>query len=221
MNWNDKYKYRIVGRAVENNGETMLIFFLDSFTKIVPLKADDDGKKKAIKKTKRKFKDGELPKDISLPAPEEINFENANLSNLPSAMKTDVSVASAVKTGVIYFDEKIMKDESALTLEDLGEERYSAERISHMIERGLEPAEGWEYLKGMAVVGKNSLTIFPESWADSFGDKASNTRDGRLQAYLNRVGPIVEGTPYGWTVGLELPTMEKVQDMIDELKSSA
>ena len=102
-----------------------------------------------------------------------------------------------------------------------------------MLKNGLKPAEGWEYLKGMAVMGKNRLTIFPESWADSFGDNASNNRDERLKAYLKRAGPTVsaesseslgsmgKGKPYGWTVGLMLPTMDTVNEMIAELKSSA
>lgn len=111
-----------------------------------------------------------------------------------------------------------MKDESKLTLEDLGNDRYSAERISRMIERGLEPAEGWEYLKGMAVVSKHRLIIFPEAWVDSFGDNVLNRRDERLQTYLKRAGPIEEGTAYGWTVGVKLPTMKMVEEKIEELK---
>ena len=198
MNWNTNYKYRIVGRAVEYNGETMLIFFLDSFTKLVSAKIRNEEKKTTIRKTKRKFKDGSLTKDISLPAPEEIKFENANLN---------------LKSGVLYFDEKAEKDEAA---ED---DRFSAERITRMLEKGSPPEEGWDYWKGIIVQNKSSFTIYPESWADSFGDNVSCRRDLRLYALLKRAGPIGEGKPYGWTVGVKLPTMKMVEEKIEELKT--
>ena len=222
MKWNPSYKYRIVGRAFEYSGETMLIFFLDSFTEIVPAKVfkQEEKKEATQRKRKRKFEDGALDDDIVLPELEDIKFEEG----------TDITER---RSSVIYFYGNTLKDERELTLKDLGKDKYSAERISHMLKNGLKPAEGWEYLKGMAVMGKNRLTIFPESWADSFGDNASNNRDERLKAYLKRAGPsgaaessesvgsMGKGKPYGWTVGLMLPTMDTVNEMIAELKSSA
>ena len=73
----------------------------------------------------------------------------------------------------------------------------------------------------MAVINKNGLTIYPENWVDSFGDRAFNGRDERLKAYLKRAGPagpFGKGKPYGWTVGVKLPTMERVKEAIEELK---
>ena len=201
MNWNTSYKYRIVGRAFEHQGETMLIFFLDSCTKIVPAKVCDEEKKTPEKKTKRKFKDGDLTKEISLPAPEDIEFEYANLT-------------PGIKSGVFYLDEQAGKDED---IKDT--DRFSAERITRMIEKGLTPEEGWDRWKCVVVKNKNGFTIYPESWADSFGDNVFRRRDLRLQAFLKRAGPIEEGKPYGWTVGVDLPTMKMVKEKIEELKT--
>ena len=69
MCWNTSYKYRIVGRAFEYKGETMLMFFLDSSIEIVPAKVYQQKEKasSSSKKRKNEFQDGALSDDIILP----------------------------------------------------------------------------------------------------------------------------------------------------------
>lgn len=213
MGWNTDYKYKIVGRAFEYEGETVLVFFLDRTIKSVPAKQytkeDVEASKKDKKKAKRMFMDGYLPDDIVLPDLDEFELGDGPLANQ----------AKNMSSSVIYYDDRTDKEEGKLTLEDLGDEKYSAERIRHLLQRGLSPQEGWSYLKGMAVISKNCFKIFSEDLADSFGDTINNGRDARLRRYMeSRKAGASTATPYGWTVGLDLPSMDTVNEAIEQLK---
>ena len=214
MGWNTDFKYRIVGRAVEFEGETVLAFFLDRTIRNVPVKQyspeDAELGKVDKKKAKRMFKDGFIPDDIVLPDLEEFNLGDGPMAN---------QVKNMSRSDAIYFDKSTSKEETKLTLEDLGDDKYSPDRIRYMLQRGLSPAEGWSYLQGMAVIGKNRFTILSEDLADHLGDSSSKRRDNRLKEYMDRKkGSSMTTTPYGWTVGLTLPTMEKVNEVIEYLK---
>ena len=74
------------------------------------------------------------------------------------------------------------------------------------------------YLKGMAVIRKNSFVIFPETLSDSFGEEIYSSRK-----VTQLEGKITEGTPYGWVQGLSLPTRETVKEtnqmLFDEMQA--
>ena len=215
MRWNTNFKYRIVGRAYDYEGETMLVFFLDRTIKNVPVSqyGEEDVKegKKDKKKAKRMFMDGYLPDDIILPDLEEFNLGDGPLATQAKNLS---------KSSAIYYDDATSKDEGALTIKDLGDEKYSPDRIRYMLQRGLSPQEGWSYLKGMARISNNRFTILSEDLADSFGDRANANRDARLKDYVSRKKKgSMKTTPYGWTVGLDLPSMDTVNATIEELKS--
>lgn len=90
-----------------------------------------------------------------------------------------------------------------------------------MLQRGLSPAEGWSYLRGMAVISKNQFTIYPDSWSEGFGSNIYENPDTHLRCFMEkhkgRKGEQAP-TPYGWTVGLELPTLRTVRETIEILK---
>ena len=115
------------------------------------------------------------------------------------------------------------KAHGELHLADLGNKKYDPECIRRLIQKGIAPAEGWLYLKGMADIGKKSFSIYPEGWADSFGKELYNASCLLFRARLNQVGMELVGDviPYGWTVGLDLPTAETVKEAIAFLKSES
>ena len=118
---------------------------------------------------------------------------------------------NAAKSRAIYFD-NITSASGEIRVADLGAERFDPECIRQIIQKNRAPEEGWGYLKGMAVIRKNSFTIFPETLSDSFGTEIYSTRRvSQLE------GEIVEGTPYGWVQGLSLPTRETVEETIQML----
>ena len=125
------------------------------------------------------------------------------------------------KSRAIYYDTNTNKKESELTLADLGEERYSPERIRHMLQRGISPEEGWSYLRGMAVIHKNKFTIYPSEWSEDFGNNIYDNSDTHLRSFMahhRQNGSMEAPTPYGWTVGLNLPTLKTVRETIEMMK---
>lgn len=209
MGWNPDYKYRVIGRTVEYNGETMLVFFLDNAVSIVPAKpyAEQNVEKKEKKKAKKESTDSFLPYGIVLPKLEDFDFGDEEQSQ------------NMARSQAIYYDTNTNKKESELTLADLGDEKYSPERIRYMLQRGLSPAEGWSYLRGMAIIGKNKFSIYPNEWADSFGNNIYENSDTRLKRFMEQhKGTIGKPMPYGWTVGLNLPTMQTVNESIEKMK---
>ena len=216
MGWNTDYKYRVIGRAVNYGDETMLVFYLDNPVQIVPAKPyteqEVESNKADKKKTRKMFLDGFLPYGIVLP-----DLEDFDLGDGPMAEQAK----NMAKSRAIYYDTNTNKRESELTLADLGDEKYAPERIRHMLQRGLSPAEGWSYLRGMAVISKNKFTIYPDSWSEGFGSNIYENPDTHLRCYMeknkDRKGEQAP-TPYGWTVGLELPTLRTVRETIEILK---
>ena len=146
---------------------------------------------------------------------------------MPSAV-SDIDLGSdtlnakarnAAKSRAIYFD-NFTSASGEIRVSDLGQARFDPEFIRQIIQKDRAPEEGWGYLKGMAVIRKNSFTIFPEILSDSFGDEIYSTR---RMSQLE--GNIVEGIPYGWIQGLSLPTRETVektvQMLFDEMQTGA
>lgn len=183
MSWNPEYKYRVLGRAVEVDGETMLAFFLDENMMIVPAKAG---------------------------SVQDIDTDDTSIGEDGSVEK------SMARSRAIYYDELTEKAKGDLTLEDLGNKRYDPECIRLLLERGISPKEGWFYLKGIAVIKDNGFTIIPEKWIGSFGnDPYEQTSETRFLSRLRaREGSQSDEQPYGWTVGLSLPSQETVREAI-------
>ena len=95
------------------------------------------------------------------------------------------------------------------------------QRIRHMLQRGLSPAEGWSYLRGMAVIQKNKFTIYPSEWWEEFGSNIYDNSDTHLRSFMahhRQNGSMDDPIPYGWTVGLNLPTLKTVRETIEMMK---
>ena len=208
MGWNLDYKYKLIGGTMIIDGQPVLVFMLDDPIRIVPIvqekrEKDETGKKTKNRQTKELLEAGFAPEDFQIPsAVSDIDLGNETLNE---------KARNAAKSRAIYFD-NITSASGEIRVSDLGAERFDPECIRQIIQKNRSPQEGWGYLKGMAVISKNSFTIFPESLSDSFGNEIYSAR--RIDQ-LN--GKIVEGIPYGWVQGLSLPTRKTVEDTIQML----
>lgn len=207
MGWNLDYKYKLIGGSMIIDGQQVLVFTLDAPIKIVPItmekKKEETGKKTKNRQTKELLEAGFAPEDFQVPTSvTDIDLGNDTLNE---------KARNAAKSRAIYFD-NITSASGEIRVADLGEERFDPECIRQIIQKNRAPEEGWGYLKGMAVIRKNSFTIFSETLSDSFGDEIYSTR-----RVTQLEGEIVEGTPYGWVQGLSLPTRETVEETIQML----
>ena len=131
--------------------------------------------------------------------------------------------ANTARSRAIYYDELTEKTKGEISISDLGENKYDPECIRRLLQRGITPKEGWCYLRGIAEFHKNGFTIIPQTWIGTFGDNPY--ADTNRMRFVDRVrhpgdGPI-EKVPYGWTVGLNLPSEEEVQSSIQRLRAEA
>ncbi len=132
----------------------------------------------------------------------------------------DYADGNSARSRAIYYDELTEKTKGEISVNDLGEKKYDPECIRRLLQRGITPKEGWCYLKGIAKIRNNGFTIIPEKWIGSFGDNPYD--DSNIMRFIDRVrhpgdGPI-EQEAYGWTVGLNLPSEESVQNAIEMLR---
>ena len=83
------------------------------------------------------------------------------------------------------------------------------------------PKEGWLYLKGMAIIRPASFTIYPEELAEKFGPDIYHSKG--LMFRTRKLNNETDSTPkpYGWTVDLDLPSIDTVRETINMLKSYA
>lgn len=208
MGWNLDYKYKLIGGSMVIDDQQVLVFTLDDPIKIVPIVMENKQKEELGKKTKNRqtkelleagfaLEDFQVPTSVS-----DIDLGNDTLNE---------KARNAAKSRAIYFD-NITSASGEIRVADLGAERFDPECIRQIIQKDRAPEEGWGYLKGMAVIRKNSFMIFPEILSDSFGEEIYSTRKvSQLE------GEIVDGTPYGWVQGLSLPTRETVEETIQML----
>ncbi len=208
MGWNLDYKYKLIGGSMMIDDQQVLVFTLDDPIKIVPIvmenkQKEELGKKTKNRQTKELLEAGFAPEDFQVPTSvSDIDLGNDTLNE---------KARNAAKSRAIYFD-NITSASGEIRVADLGAERFDPECIRQIIQKDRAPEEGWGYLKGMAVIRKNSFMIFPEILSDSFGEEIYSTRKvSQLE------GEIVDGTPYGWVQGLSLPTRETVEETIQML----
>lgn len=208
MGWNLDYKYKLIGGSMVIGDQQVLVFTLDDPIKIVPIvmenkQKEELGKKTKNRQTKELLEAGFAPEDFQVPTSvSDIDLGNDTLNE---------KARNAAKSRAIYFD-NITSASGEIRVADLGAERFDPECIRQIIQKDRAPEEGWGYLKGMAVIRKNSFMIFPEILSDSFGEEIYSTRK-----VCQLEGEIVDGTPYGWVQGLSLPTRETVEETIQML----
>ncbi len=136
---------------------------------------------------------------------------------------TKEDYANTARSRAIYYDELTEKTKGEISIDDLGENKYDPECIRRLLQRGITPKEGWCYLRGIARFQKNGFTIIPQSWIGTFGDNPY--ADTNRMRFIDRVrhpgDEPIEKEPYGWTVGLNLPSEEEVQSSIQRLRAEA
>ncbi len=213
MNWNTEYKYRLIGNAVQLAGQNMLLFHLEEPIILVSAKEgslqnmDTDTVSETESRTVRKsIRDGFSPETSYLP----------NLDGFSTESET--KVRNIARSRAIYYDEMVEQSNGILHVNDLGEQQYTPECIQRMREKGITPVEGWDYLRGMAIMTEKGFTIYPAEWAESFGTDPYHTVSYRFSQRMS-AEQSENGIDYGWTVGLDLPTLETVQKAIAQFRT--
>ena len=202
MGWVEEYKYRIVGNRIDINGMPALVFYMADPIIIVPVKAAEEGDEKENSIVTKET----LPQDAT-DIPTEEHFEDGIVEK------------NQAKSRAIYFDDFVAKQETAFSVADLGEDKYSPECIKRLLQKNTAPVEGWSYLNGVAKMMSFGFIIFPETWVHSFGTNIYERESVKVERRMAQAAEKESAVPYGWTVGLELPTMETVNAAIEELKA--
>ena len=213
MNWNAEYKYRLIGNAVQSAGQNMLLFHLEEPIILVSAKEgslqnmDTDTVSETESWTVRKsIRDGFSPETSYLP----------NLDGFSTESET--KVRNIARSRAIYYDEMVEQSNGILHVNDLGEQQYTPECIQRMREKGITPVEGWDYLRGMAIMTEKGFAIYPAEWAESFGTDPYHTVSHRFSQRMSAERS-ENGIDYGWTVGLDLPTLETVKKAIAQFRT--
>lgn len=191
MGWNNDYKYKIIGSLMEVGGQQCLVFCLSEYM---------------IRVSAKEGKDQNLDTDES--RRQQLLFDD---------VVSDTSKIMA-RSRAIYYDELTEKSGGEIHLSDLGSERFRPECIQRLIEKGLSPVEGWSYLSGMASMTSFGFTIFPEGWTESFGSDLYHNSEKLFRLRVRLVQEESTAVSYGWTVGLDLPTLDTVNETIRYLK---
>ncbi len=214
MGWESGFKYRVLGTRIEVDSEEMLVFALDDNYSIVPAKLGTvvsiDTSKLSAQEAKALMKEGIIPSNETMPDLDDFELGNGPMSKTAKIM---------ARSRAIYFDEITDRVSGSIKVEELGDKKFDPKCIQSLIQRGITPDEGWYYLKGMAVIRKTSFTIFPESWADCCGDRYYESSGYRLKERFSGANAVGEGIPYGWTVGLSLPSEEHIKAEIETLEA--
>ena len=200
MSWNEDFKYRVLGNRMEVDGKSVLVFYLDEPIIVVPAK-----KKVQEEDSSRIISKEVLPEDSEeIPADESTDGEGIDKAQ--------------TRSRAIYFDDFAAKEDNIIHLSDLGEDLYNPECIQRLIRKGTVPVEGWGYLNGMARLNPYGFTIYPEEWRNNFGPSIYERQSVKMEYRSDSIAHSIT-EDYGWTVGLDLPTMETVRSAIETLRA--
>ena len=200
MSWSEDFKYRVLGNRMEVDGKSALVFYLDEPIIVVSAK-----KKVQEEDSSRIISKEVLPEDSEeIPADESTDGESIDKAQSRSR--------------AIYFDDFAAKEDNIIHLSDLGEDLYNPECIQRLIRKGTVPVEGWGYLNGMARLNPYGFTIYPEEWSNNFGPSIYERQSVKMEYRSDSIAHSIT-EDYGWTVGLDLPTMETVRSAIETLRA--
>ena len=214
MGWDSEFKYRVLGTKVQIDGEDVLVFSLCDKFMIVSARLGSqvslDTSNMSAKDAEKMMREGKIPSNEYVPDLDDFGLGNGPMSKSAKLM---------ARSRAIYFDEITDRVSGSIHVSDLNEKKYDPKCIQSLIQRGITPEEGWYYLRGMAVIKKNSFTIYPEEWSDDCGKNYYETTGMMIKARFADSESIESGVPYGWTVGLDLPSPEDIKKEITQLKN--
>ena len=121
------------------------------------------------------------------------------------------------RSRAIYYDVSNEEKLESVSLEEIKDKKYSPKFIQLMLQQEIAPVEGWRYLKGMGRIYNSSFAIFPSEWEDNFGHSCITIAETKLYEVEDKEP--IQLMNYGWTVGLDLPTIQTVREAINSLKA--
>jgi len=214
MEWDEDFKYKIVGAVSHTDGETILSFYLGDPIIVAPIhKAKNEKNEDSRKKVKAKqgIRDGyDADEDFVV----EID-SSMDISPIQNAGESEEDKSS--RSRAIYYDLNNEQKLDSISVEEMKDKLYSPKFIQLLLQKEISPVEGWGYLKGMGKIYASSFVIFPADWADSFGHNCIEIAETKLYMHEAKKEP-VKSINYGWTVGLDLPTLQTVKEAIETLK---
>ena len=110
-----------------------------------------------------------------------------------------------------------------VSIEDIGARKYEPEFIEQLLQKGIEPTEGWSYLEGLVVFRDDfkGFAMKPLSDPGAFGRSSMDEGWSRVKrSFRSAIGRSETGS-YGWTVGLDIPSREAVEEAIGQLRAEA
>ncbi len=205
MHWNTDNKYRVIGMPFEFGNEKYLYFSLEhpiTQVRLTPqMQADADGYA------------GIVQTENLLHAQQLADAYHAGAEDVVDARRVSRSLA-------IYYEEQKKRNYDGVSILEMGSEKYDAEFIREMMEKGLTPKEGWHYLDGMLRSTKRGFTILPSEMATGYGSSIYERKETVFLERLKNSGGYIqqEETPYGWTVDLDIPSRETIDEAIAQLR---
>ncbi len=214
MGWDNQFRYRVLGMKVKIGGEDVLVFSLcDSFT-IVSAKLGSqvslDTDNISAEEAEKMMREGKIPSNGFVP-----DLDDFRLGNGPMSKSAKIMARSRA----IYFDELTDRVSGTIHVSEMKDKKFDPKCIQSLIQRGITPEEGWYYLRGMAVINKFGFTIFQESWDEKCGKKYYESTGLQIKSRFADCTNMIAGIPYGWTVGLDLPSQNQIREEIAQLEA--
>lgn len=222
MGWDEESRYRLVGSCLEFGGESVLVFGLESPVMLVSYKVEDkkdidteqETEKEKGRTIRRVMRDGFMPPETTFIP----NLTSFDLGDGPMAK----NAKRMSRSRVIYFNDLLEQTDGRISVADMGRRKFDPDYIRQMLCDGLSPEEGWIYLRGMGEVKKNHFMLYPSEWDGTFGVSAAESQGDRIRRMFHSGNEgIGRGVAYGWTVGLDLPTRETIEEAIDMLRAES
>ena len=233
MDWNRDYKYKVFGTILETAEGPALIFRLDDPIINVRIKPEqgmgelDTARSEEEKEPKKKvIHDGFDPSMFDIFDDDIVGQEFAavldefEIGNGPAA----TAAKQIARSRVQYYDDVFgSANGNKVSIEDIGARKYEPEFIEQLLQKGIEPTEGWSYLEGLVVFRDDfkGFAMKPLPDPGSFGRSATDDGWNRIKRSFRSARGRSETGSYGWTVGLDIPSREAVEEAIGQLRAEA
>lgn len=196
MNWNSNYKYRVYGTRKKIDGNLFLEFDLND--PVISVRTTNKS---------TKIKDLQNKVDVVVEnALYQGNYEENHYSELEECVEYLQGKVDRRSKAVLF---KAEEDENKnISIEKMGDEKFSPEFIEYMVKEGKAPVEGWDYLRGYVRWKKDGFEVLRQSPANRGFVK-----------YKNEEGQFITRTAdLGWTTEYVYPNKADVTKRIKKMQ---
>ncbi|MBO4375014.1 MAG: recombinase family protein [Lachnospiraceae bacterium] len=197
--WDKESKYKILGDVCSICGAKYLIF--DLTDPIVSVNTNRRADQEEVQNASKRFLEVEVMPDIL----KKEEYESFDYNDTETTGKVEN------RSRAVYFenDDKLCPDD--LSIHDYEDRMYDPSFIRQLIQSGITPVEGWDYLNGIIKWTKSGFQLMSPDWKESYSEK-------RYKAEGIRDREESKETITGWTTKYSFPTRESVRKKIERLK---